>query len=352
MRALTFDRIQPSMKLGKTLYAGDGRVLLHRGTELTQEYLNHLQNQGFTALYVQDGTSPEFELHELVGEQTRQQAVAAVKGSFEDLAGGRKLNQDWVGKRRLYNAATSIVAEVSGNRDLGVQMLELRSLDGYTFQHSVNVCILGMALAIKAGVEHNRLVDLAIGLLLHDIGKLLLPDDLRHLHGQVAPDRRREYERHCEGGYALLKDLGSTFGAPTRIVALHHHERWDGQGFPKGLRGKEIHEFAQICAIADTYDRLTTSSAFGKQAPPHEALEYLMGAGDSLFRLSLVRDFLDIVAPYPLGSTVKLNTGEQGVVVRIEPGLPQRPVLSMVGRSEDFELSRHPDRVIVSLVDL
>lgn len=356
MRAMLLDRVQPQMKLGKTLYAGDGRILLHRGTELSPEYLEHLGNLGFTALYIQDPATDAIEPKEVVSEKTRQEAVWAVKEAFSTLRpnAGLKLNQDWAGRRILYHAATSIVSEVSSNRNLSIQMMELRSADGATFAHSVNVCILGMALAQKLRMPHNRLVDLAIGLMIHDIGKLLLPEELRSADRELSDEEQAEYERHCEGGWGLLRDLGSTFGAPSKIVALQHHERWDGTGYPRGLKGSQIHEFAQICAIANTYDKLTTSNFYGKRALPHEALEYLMGAGGSHFQLPMVQAFLDVVAPYPLGTSVRLNTGETGIVFEIEKGLPQRPVLRLVGVPEDkaeFRLSEHPDRVIVAAME-
>jgi HD-GYP domain-containing protein (c-di-GMP phosphodiesterase class II) len=359
MRAMTLDRIAPPLKLGRTLYAGDGRVLLHRGTELSDEYLGHLREMGFEALYVDDPREPsDVAAVDLVSENTRIEAQSAVKEAFGHMLEqrGQKFVHDWSGRRALYVAASSITNEVMASKDLCFQMAELRSNDGYTFAHSVNVSILGMALARKLQVPHSQLVDLAIGLMLHDIGKLVLPENLRDPDRQLTEEEQAEYERHAKGGYALLQTMGSSFTAPTKIVSLQHHERWDGTGYPKGLKGDEIHLFAQICAVADTYDRLITSKAYGFKALPHEALEYLMGSCDRHFSLEIVRAFLEIVAPYPLGTTVRLNTGEEGMVVRIDKGKHSRPVLRLFDedrrlRSEDFELYAHTDRVIVQVTN-
>ncbi len=357
MRAMTLDAIAPPLTLGRTLYAGDGRVLLHRGTELSGDYLDHLREMGFEALYVDDPRDPSQVLPvDLVSEQTRVEAQCAVKEAFSHLLNirGSKFVHDWSGRRALYVAASSITNEIMSCKDLCFQMAELRSNDGYTFAHSVNVAILGMALARKLHVPHNQLVDLAIGLMLHDIGKLVLPENLRDPDRQLTDEERVEYQKHTRGGYALLQSMGGSFSAHTKIVALQHHEHWDGSGYPKGLAGAEIHQFAQICAITDTYDRLITSKAYGFKALPHEALEYLMGSCGRLFSLEMVQTFLEIVAPYPLGSTVRLNTGEEGVVVRIDKGMHQRPVLRLCrdGRlvGEDFELYAHPDRAIVEVL--
>ena len=358
MRAMTLDRISPPLKLGRTLYSGDGRVLLHRGTELSGEYVDSLRELGFEALYVDDPRDPSEVLPvDMVAEQTRAEAMCAVKEAFGHLLDvrGAKFVHDWSGRRALYQAASSITNEIMSCRDLCFQMAELRSSDGYTFAHSVNVAILGMALARKLHVPHQQLVDLAIGLLLHDIGKLILPEDLRDPDLQLTEEQQIAYMKHARGGYALLQAMGGSFSAHTKIIALQHHERWDGSGYPKGLKGDEIHKFSQICAITDTYDKLITSKAFGFKALPHEALEYLMGSCGRLFSLEMVQAFLDIVAPYPLGTLVKLNTGEEGVVVRIDKGMHARPVLRlfeegrMVG-GEDFELSQHPNRLVVKVL--
>jgi HD-GYP domain-containing protein (c-di-GMP phosphodiesterase class II) len=357
MRAVTLEQIKPGMKLGKTLFAGDGRVLLHRGTVLGEKYVEHLAGLGFNALYVEDPALADLEMNEVVSENTRLVATAAVKDAFNHLRNskGRNFHQDWSGRRALYHAATSIQAEIQSSKDLMFQVMELRSQDGYTFAHSVNVCILGMAVARKLDLPHQKLVDLAIGLLLHDIGGLLLGDELRDPNRVLSEVETVVYRTHAQGGFDLLKDMRETFGATSKIVTLQHHEWWDGSGYPKGLQGDEIHEFAQICGIVDTYDRLITSNKFGRRALPHEALEYIMGTGGRQFKLDLVKTFISVVAPYPLGTTVRLNNGEMGVVVRLEKGLPHRPVLRMVrGNSvstEELRLTEHPDRVVVGVAD-
>jgi HD-GYP domain-containing protein (c-di-GMP phosphodiesterase class II) len=209
---------------------------------------------------------------------------------------------------------------------------------------------MGVALARQLNLPYGKMVDLAIGLLLHDIGKLALPDALRDPNRTLTEDEEYEYQRHTSGGFGLLKDMGQTFGATSKIVALQHHEHWDGSGYPKKLKGNAIHEFAQICAVVDTYDRLTTSRKYGRQALPHEALEYLMGSCGTKFKLSVVQAFLEIVAPFPIGSTVSLSGGEKGVVVEVEAKLPQRPVVRLQGSDPlPIRLADHPSRVVTGV---
>jgi HD-GYP domain-containing protein (c-di-GMP phosphodiesterase class II) len=160
---------------------------------------------------------------------------------------------------------------------------------------------------------------------------------------------------HTSMGHRILAGNSSPMFQMAAEIAQSHHEWWDGSGYPKGLAGNDIHEFAQICSIVDTYDRLITSNKFGRRALPHEALEYIMGSGGRQFRLELVQTFISVVAPYPLGTTVRLNTGEMGVVIRLEKGLPHRPVLRLVRGTrlsdEELRLTSHPDRVVVGVAD-
>lgn len=353
MRAVAIDALSPEMRLGKTLYKGDGRVLLAKGTPLSEHYVESLQAQGFTALYVEDPSFPEAP-PEPVSERTRMKAAVALKDALADLrqGGGRTVNEDWAGRRLLRSAGDAIINELSASKDVLFQVMELRAADeGYLFAHSVNVCIMGLALARHAEVPHRRLPDLALALLLHDVGVAMLPEDLRGPQLVWAGEAGEAYQHHARHGHALLKGMSDTYGALCRAVALQHHEHWDGSGYPQGLSGQQIHPFAQICAVVNAYDRLTTSEAYGHRAMPHEALEFLMGAGGSRFPLPLVQGFLKLVAPYPIGTTVRLSNGSAGVVLKVDPALPARPTLRLVsGEDRDLDLAEETKLAIVGVV--
>lgn len=342
MRALPLTDITEEMRLGKTLYKGDGRVLLARGTRLSGSYLDSLKAQGFSALYVEDPNLPELP-EDAVSEKTRLKAALALKEALGDLkqGGGRNLHEDWAGRRLLRAAGDAILNELSAQKHLLFQVLELRAADdGYLFAHSVQVCVLGLALAKYAQIPHKRLPDLAMALLLHDVGVALLPEELRGPELDWGSPEGEGYMAHAGHGHALLKGMSDTYGAVCRAVALQHHEHWDGSGLPQGLKGNLIHPFAQVCAVADTYDRLTTSRAFGGVAPPHEALEFMMACGGTRFPLPLVQGILKLVAPFPLGTTVRLSDGRLGVVIGVPHHLPSRPTLRLPG-GEDLDLLEH-----------
>lgn len=356
MRLVLIHDVAPGVRLGKTIYGEDGRILLHRGTELTGPYIETLERMGFQALYLLDPHALDMPANEPISDRTRQEALVAVRDTFRKAREpNRNLDQEWTSRRILYNAATSIIAELQGHRDLNLQIAELRTASSYTFDHSVNVCLLGLALGERVGLSQSKLVDLAVGLLLHDIGKTALAAEQLHLHEGAEGLEDERYRSHARLGFDMLQQLGKTLAGPARIIALQHHERVDGSGFPKGLKESEIHPFAQIAAIANTYDNLIHDMAQGRPSPPHQAMEYLMATGGSQFNHALVSEFLKLLVPFPLETAVRLSTQEEGLIIAVDRGLPMRPTVRVTidpdGRTRprpyELDLKKHPDVTIL-----
>jgi HD-GYP domain-containing protein (c-di-GMP phosphodiesterase class II) len=151
------------------------------------------------------------------------------------------------------------------------------------------------------------------------------------------------YRTHPRMGFDVLRQVGRALGAPSKIVTLHHHERWDGQGFPSGLKGGEIHEFAQIAAIVNAYDNLTHQIFDGEPTPPNEAIEFLMAAGGTLFNPEMVEVFIKMLVPYPLGSTVYLSNGSAGFVAGVDRMVPLRPIVRIIVEASGEKIPRPYD---------
>ncbi len=359
MRLQRLANVKPDeVKLGRTIFAEDGRILLQRGTVLTGAYLDTLKRYGFEVIYVQDPTVPAVELREPVSERTRSEAIGSVRDAFRTFrTPNRKLDQDWTGRRILYNTASSIVNDLIGNKELNLQLTEMRTQNSYVFAHSVNVCILGLALGQKLQFNYGKLADLAMGLLTHDIGKSLLPPESATLHTHLRPVADAGYQTHPRMGFDMLRQVGRALGAPSKIVSLQHHERWDGQGFPSGLKGDDIHEFAQIAAIVNAYDNLSHLSFDGQPISPSEVIEFLMASGGTLFNPQMVETFIKMLVPYPLGSYVTLSNGAQGFVSGVDRTVPMRPIVVVAIEPEghatprpyDLDLRQHADITVVSV---
>jgi HD-GYP domain-containing protein (c-di-GMP phosphodiesterase class II) len=161
---------------------------------------------------------------------------------------------------------------------------------------------------------------------LHDIGLTKIDTSILSYNRALTIDEFKEVQTHTTLGFQLLKDE-----ANIPLIAAHcafqHHERMDGSGYPRGIKGNEIHDFAQLIAIADSYEAMTSHRAFRNAMLPHEAMEVLYGSADVKYDRKKIALFRDNVAIYPLGLTVKLNTGEKGVVTQVNPNYAQRPII-------------------------
>lgn len=315
MRKIPVGALRPGLKTGRPVYNGNGQVLLNSGVMLTERFIHRLKLLGIPAIYIDDGFLPDIEINDVISEETRVQAIAKVKALLSEQSGQRSLvGRAIIGLKDMYATVNDIIDELLSNHSLMVNMIDIRCLDEYTFGHSVNVCVLAVLTGITMGFNRNKLFQLGMGALLHDIGKTKIPLVLLNKNGPLTGPEFEIIKKHCTYGAEIL--ARDPYAGPLcRLVALQHHERYNGTGYPAGLAGDEIHLFARITGLADTYDALTADRVYRRAYPPHEAYEMIAGSGDYLFDFDVVQSFLFNVAAYPLGSLLRLSSGETGVVV-------------------------------------
>jgi HD-GYP domain-containing protein (c-di-GMP phosphodiesterase class II) len=222
-----------------------------------------------------------------------------------------------------------ILKDLIGKQDLLVSLSHLHGKEGYLFHHSVNVAILAGIIGISKGYNRNQLMDLGVGALLFDIGMTFFPDDLWKNNTEFTLEKRERVQKHTEEGFNLLRKQEG-ISLLSAHCALQHHERYDGTGYPRGLKGDEIHEYAQIVSIADVYGALTSPRSYRPAYSPGEAIEFLYANGNKWFNVDLIRSFVSHIAIYPVSSTVLLNTGQIGVVVSNNPLAPNRPLVRII----------------------
>lgn len=333
MRPIDLEKAQPGQILGKSIFTADGRVLLREGTTLTERYLKALREMQFGFIYVVDPRLPDIELQDVIPEQLRQEAVTTIKRAFGDIS------KCGVNLQAISEVTTRIVESIMANDALIIQMADLKSHDTYTFSHSVNVCVIGTILGVQLGLDERKLKDLALGLMLHDIGKMQVPESILRKPGRLTEEEYITMQDHARSGFDMLRSI-QTLSAHAKIVVLQHHEKYDGTGYPKGLKGNDIHLNGQIGAIADVYDALTSDRIYRKRYLPHEAIEYLMTQADRHFSLELVTSFISTIAPYPPGTMLKLSSGETGIVTEVDMRLASRPILTLVQDANGKDLSK------------
>lgn len=324
MRKILIDQVVDGMKLGNSILSPNGKVLLKAGVELNSGFVKRLKFMGFTEVYIEDDISEGININDVVSEETRSEARSIIQDVMISLRNETDFNT-----KQVYNIAGKLIDELLSNKNVMINLSDIKSLDGYTFEHSVNVCILSVILGIGMGLNMNRIKDLGIGAFLHDIGKVHVPVEILKKPARLVPEEFEIIKKHTHYGFEILKK-SDNISSISAIIAFGHHERLDGSGYPMNLKGDSIHQFTRIVSVADVYDAMTSNRAYRKRMQPHEALEYLTALSNQLFDMEIVNTFRKYVAIYPEGSGVILSNRQRGIVVRNNQNLPTRPVVRII----------------------
>lgn len=343
MRKISVDMIEPCMVLAKSVFGDTGQTLLKADVEIKAQYIDYLKRVGVDYVYIRDSRIEDVNVEDPVSEETRHEARQMVKHIVKDLQSmdpedlkTKSLN---IHDRKIFDTVNKIIDELLLNKDVVIQLLDFRTKDDYLFAHSINTTILATLVAIKMRYNYKELKWLALGTMFHDIGMAILPLEILNKSDALTEEEFRVVTEHPQHGYDIFKKF-DIFDARAGAVILQHHERFQGQGYPRGIKGDKIYLLAQIAAIADVYDALTSERPHRKAFQPHQAIEMLMSWGEEFFEINILRSFLSMVSAYPVGSHVMLSNGDSGLVVANNPGFTLWPVVRLLYAGED--MAPHP----------
>jgi HD-GYP domain-containing protein (c-di-GMP phosphodiesterase class II) len=285
------------------------------GAALEEEDRAELLESGIQRIYVEDELSRGIEVPLALSDATREAARAAVGRAVTE---ARFMPGDLIAYERLQElraAAAGIVAEVERLPDAPYAFADLASADAYRIEHSIDATVVGLLVGRRLGLEGEPLHQLGLGLFLQDIGTLALPPSILHKPGPLADDELELMRRHPVRGLDFLR--GEEIGEPAESVVRFHHERWDGRGYPSGLAGEEIPQFARIAALADLFDAVTSERHHAPALSQRAGVEAVREAAGGALDPELVELFCDVVVPHPPGSEIALPDGYTGVVASV-----------------------------------
>lgn len=325
--------LRTGMRLGKPVRMADGRVLLQAGTVLKEAYIEPLVRHGVAAVYVVNPLAPDVIPPDVVPDEMRynltaelSQVVTQLRESVADAAHRYRVQ---INIQPLKQAMTRLVDQLLTDRHVVVNLQDIRTADEYTLGHSVNVCILSILLGTALDFTVAELRDLGLGTLMHDIGKVAVPQEILRKAGALTPEEFRIMSTHTSLGAKILRDQGFV-SYTAASVALQHHERWGGGGYPAGLAGEQIFKFARVCAVADCYDAMTADRIYRKGMTPARARKVMVDEMAHFFDPQMLGAFLPLTAPYPVGSMVELTGGVVAVVLAVEREHVERPRVRVV----------------------
>lgn len=361
MRKVYVDDLEPGLVLGRTLYNDWGHVLLSKGVTFTQRYIEALRAFGFYAVYVMDGTADDVEPPDVLGDRVRLAAYKSVQQIF-GVAQGGSIGQSGEPIRSplsnlattagpalasLYRSIEQIIDKAMDSRVLsGVG--SLKSHDRYAFEHSVEVAVAGVILGIRHRLGETELRQLAMGCLCHDIGKVLIPREILDKTGPLTEAEEEELRRHPDEGYKIMQQVSSSEDIVARHIVWQHHERQDGSGYPRGLKGTNLYghqrkrpfglglmlPMAEIAAVANVYCALASDQPRRKALPPAQVATSLKRMAGTHLNRDIVGGFLSVFPTYPVGDRVSLRGGDlqghAGVVTAINSGNVNRPMVRVL----------------------
>jgi HD-GYP domain-containing protein (c-di-GMP phosphodiesterase class II) len=370
MRIVPINAIREGSILAKTIYNTNGTPLLKAGFELNKSLLNRALSNGFFSLYINDQYSDKI-IDDVVNPEVRSKAVFQLNQSFTHLAdivdNPADINNHKVSYREsmkaneevdnLKNMAENIINELMTNKDVMANIVDIKSVDGYTYQHSVNVAILSIIMGIEMKLNRRVIKAITVGALLHDFGKIFLNQAILAKPSALTPSEYKQVQSHPSLGYHYLKSHHVDLDPISYQCILQHHERYNGTGYPDGLKGAQVNRYAQIVSICDMYDAMSSDRPYRPAYSPNESLEYIMACSGIDFDADLVRTFVRRIIPYSVGTLVKLSTGEIGVIRKNYKNYTLRPRVDVI-ISEDsagnvkyktVELMKEPAIVIENI---
>jgi HD-GYP domain-containing protein (c-di-GMP phosphodiesterase class II) len=239
----------------------------------------------------------------------RGQARSLVKSVMQDARLGKAAALDQVAP-----VVQDITESILRNPGALIGLSRIKTKDDYTFLHSVSVCTLLVAFCGARGMDAQTIYEAGLGGLLHDTGKALVPDRILNKPGPLTDEEFAVVKRHPRDGWEILRQAPGIGQIPLDIT-LHHHERHDGSGYPDAQGGGGISELAQMAAIVDVYDAITSDRSYHKGMAASDALRKLLEWSKFHFDPALVQEFIRCVGIYPVGTLVLLESGRLGVVV-------------------------------------
>ncbi len=228
--------------------------------------------------------------------------------------------------------AEDVVRRLHAGDDL-IQCVMAGVPDDYQAANAVHVAVLSVKIGTGLHYESDVLHRLAFAALVHDVGMWQVPPGILEKTGSLNEEERARIHAHPEEGRRIIAGMGESYHWLATIIA-QEHERWDGSGYPCRLRGGDIDQSAQIIGLADVFDALITPRPYHPRVVPHQALRGLLVQYKQVFQPRLLKTLVDQLSLYPIGTAVRLNDGHIGVVSKVNPRFPLRPVL-LVRRSRD-----------------
>ena len=345
-----------------------GELLLAKGAKLSERRLESLLDKGYSSVTIEDPDTDGIEIPDVVSESVKAATRAKLAGTFDmfaEISGGflgadpntiqtELESSEFQGRAALIDPLERLREEVEAMMD---EILMAETLDGlnaimihdeYTFQHSVDVAIVSTMIARQIGMPRDRLSQITLGGLLHDLGKVFVPPEILNKPGKLTKSEFEVVKSHPTLGCQMLRAANPGENLLAHHVVYQHHEHQDGRGYPRGLVGrnqiprsrqesmdpKRIHLVGEISGVADTYEALAADRPYRLAFPPEKVREILWDMSGEHLNHEVLMKAMSIIPRFPTGSEVEMVTGPYagfwGIVAKVDSAHLENPVVRLL----------------------
>jgi HD-GYP domain-containing protein (c-di-GMP phosphodiesterase class II) len=367
MHRVAVGLLEPGAQLARNLYNQRGDVLVARGTTLNQGYITSIQQRGYQFVYVLDGVADDVEPLGLISQRLRSGTVRNLDVLFNLMDDATRPARDTAAEEgahvlgeipvrmtsQVERQMARVQSDVEHLIDEAIEahviqgVASLKSHDNYTFEHSVDVAVYGVMLGRRLALDGEYLRDLALGCLLHDVGKMYVDPRLLNKPGKLSEAEFRQVMRHTVLGFQLVRQMPIRSPRPAHI-ALQHHEHQSGEGYPNHLSGTNrlartprerfdstrMMLLSELAAVADVTSALASDRPYRPALPPNEVMRTLQRMAGQHLNAEAVASFLSMVERFPVGVHVRFDggsyAGAYGVVLACHSTAPNRPLVRLL----------------------
>lgn len=359
MRRISLKYARPGMVLGYPVFDPYGVKLLDANVKLDEQHLKTLAKMKVNEIFIQDSRFYDIVSLPLIPPEIEGRASAVLRQLMVETRLSGRLTTE--GIRGVTSVVEAMIDHLTFSLMGEPSVAGITSREDFVYIQPVKTAILSLIVAHKLKWNRDQLTSLGIAAMLKDIGYAELPEEITRKPDELTKEELMKVREHPARGQRLLRQFNGK-DTNVAIAVMQHHERWNGTGYPLGLRGTRVSPLAQMIAIADSYTELiSVGPGKTKVYMPHEAIEFLMAYSGEYFNPEMVDAFVKQIPCYPAGLTVELNTREVGIISDSKRGLVGRPVVricyhpkeGILQQPYDLDLSKpeFQSKFIVKILD-
>lgn len=298
--------------LAKPIYDEMGMELLAKGTKISKRMIEKIEDLGITYIYIMKNKEND------ISDNDKKKMSRVYKSNIETKSKIKEIYKEVVedssiNLEKYKEIIDEIFKDILDKDAIILNLGNLKNLNEYYFEHAINSTVLAMATCLVLGLNRRLIENISIGILLHDIGYITVPNELLNKKDKLTVEEFGIVKKHVDSGYNLLKNVDDIADESLEAVR-YHHENIDGTGYPEKLKGTEIPFAAKLCSICDAYDALISNRYHRKKINRYQAAMIIISNQGIKFDKYILKNFLRVVGHYPKGLSVILSNGYYAVV--------------------------------------